>query len=42
MKGTAEIVLGKQRNGPIGSVRLVFNGQYSRFDDYAGPAFDED
>ncbi|GEA62642.1 replicative DNA helicase [Vibrio comitans] len=42
MKGTAEIILGKQRNGPIGSVRLTFQGQYSRFDNYAGPAFDYD
>lgn len=42
MKGTAEIILGKQRNGPIGSVRLTFQGQYSRFDNYAGPAFDDD
>ncbi len=41
-KGTAEIILGKQRNGPIGSVRLTFQGQFSRFDDYAGPAFDYD
>ncbi|PMH42361.1 replicative DNA helicase [Vibrio sp. 10N.286.49.B3] len=41
-KGTAEIILGKQRNGPIGSVRLVFQGQHSRFDNYAGPAFDLD
>jgi replicative DNA helicase len=42
MKGTAEIILGKQRNGPIGSVRLTFQGQYSRFDNYAGPAFDDE
>ncbi|WP_428774976.1 replicative DNA helicase [Vibrio sp.] len=42
MKGTAEIIIGKQRNGPIGSVRLTFQGQYSRFDNYAGPAFDDD
>ncbi|MDK9757465.1 MAG: replicative DNA helicase [Pseudomonadota bacterium] len=41
-KGTAEIILGKQRNGPIGSVRLTFQGQHSRFDNYAGPAFDID
>ncbi|CAM3627735.1 Replicative DNA helicase [Vibrio aerogenes CECT 7868] len=42
MKGTAEIIIGKQRNGPIGSVRLTFQGHFSRFDNYAGPAFDID
>lgn len=42
MKGIAEIILGKQRNGPIGSVRLTFQGQFSRFDNYAGPAFDDE
>ncbi len=41
-KGIAEIILGKQRNGPIGSVSLTFQGQYSRFDNYAGPAFDDE
>ncbi len=41
-KGIAEIIIGKQRNGPIGSVRLTFQGQYSRFDNYAGPAFDDE
>ncbi|MCL1075840.1 replicative DNA helicase [Shewanella dokdonensis] len=41
-KGVAEIIIGKQRNGPIGKVRLTFQGQFSRFDNYAGPQFDED
>jgi len=36
-KGMAEIIIGKQRNGPIGRVPLTFNGQWSRFDNYAGP-----
>lgn len=35
-KGTAEIIVGKQRNGPIGTVRLTFLGQYTKFDNYAG------
>ncbi|SNC58478.1 replicative DNA helicase [Sodalis endosymbiont of Henestaris halophilus] len=39
MKGIAEIILGKQRNGPIGTVRLTFNGSWSRFDNYAGPLY---
>ncbi|QIR15678.1 replicative DNA helicase [Shewanella aestuarii] len=41
-KGTAEIIIGKQRNGPIGRVRLTFQGHWSRFDNYAGPQFEED
>ena len=41
-KGIAEIIIGKQRNGPIGKVRLTFQGQFSRFDNYAGPAVDDD
>lgn len=36
-KGTAEIIIGKQRNGPIGTVRVTFLGQYTKFDNYAGP-----
>ena len=33
--GTAEIIIGKQRNGPIGSIRLAFLGKYTRFEDLA-------
>lgn len=35
-KGTAEVIIGKQRNGPIGTVRVTFLGQYTRFEDFAG------
>ncbi|TNH05588.1 replicative DNA helicase [Testudinibacter sp. TR-2022] len=42
MKNIAEIIIGKQRNGPIGKVRLMFNGRYSRFDNYAGPEYNEE
>ncbi len=36
-KGAAEIIIGKQRNGPIGTVKLTFMGQNTRFENYAGP-----
>jgi replicative DNA helicase len=35
-RGTAEIIIGKQRNGPIGTVRMTFLGEYTRFENYAG------
>ncbi|MBN2702539.1 MAG: replicative DNA helicase, partial [Methylothermaceae bacterium] len=41
-KGTAEIIIGKQRNGPIGTVRLTFLGQYTRFENFAGAADEDD
>ncbi len=34
-KGKAEIIIGKQRNGPIGMVPMVFRGEYTRFEDFA-------
>ncbi|MFN7098314.1 MAG: DnaB-like helicase C-terminal domain-containing protein, partial [Gammaproteobacteria bacterium] len=34
-KGIAEIIIAKQRNGPIGRVRLSFLGHLTRFENYA-------
>ena len=34
-KGLAEIIIGKQRNGPTGSLKLKFFGEYTRFDNLA-------
>jgi replicative DNA helicase len=35
-KGTAEIIIGKHRNGPLDTVRVTFIGQYTRFENHAG------
>ncbi len=37
-KGLAEIIIGKQRNGPTGMVKLRFFGEYTRFDNLARDA----
>lgn len=37
VKGIAEVIIGKQRNGPIGTVRMSFFGEYTRFENYAPP-----
>ena len=34
-KGKAEIIVGKQRNGPIGTVGMTFRGEYTRFENLA-------
>jgi replicative DNA helicase len=42
-KGKAEIIIAKQRNGPIGHLYLTFLGQYTRFENFvADPYADED
>jgi replicative DNA helicase len=40
-KGISEIIIGKQRNGPIGTVRLAFLGEYTRFENLAHGSYQD-
>ncbi|WP_296698615.1 replicative DNA helicase [Thiocapsa sp. UBA6158] len=40
-KGVAEIIIAKQRNGPIGTTRLTFLGKYTKFENYIGNYYGE-
>ena len=41
-KGMAEIIIGKQRNGPIGTLKLTFLGQYTKFENYIDDVYSGD
>jgi replicative DNA helicase len=36
-KGIAEVIIGKHRNGPTGTVKLTFLGEYTKFENFASP-----
>ena len=40
VQGRAEIIIGKQRNGPIDDVTLAFVHRYARFENLALPSFE--
>ena len=41
-KGIAEVIIGKQRNGPVGTTKLTFIGQFTRFENYTSSDFRQD
>ena len=41
-KGVAEIIISKQRNGPIGTTRLTFLGKYTKFENYIDDVYGDE
>ncbi len=39
VKGTADVIIAKQRHGPTGTVKLAFQSEFTRFTDLAEPSF---
>ncbi len=40
-KGVADIIIGKQRNGPVGEFRLTFMGEFTKFENLIAEAYGE-
>lgn len=40
--GIAEIIVGKQRNGPVGTVKLAYRNEFVKFEDLAPDYYDEE
>ncbi|MGI9264996.1 MAG: DnaB-like helicase C-terminal domain-containing protein, partial [Gammaproteobacteria bacterium] len=41
-KGVADIIVAKQRNGPIGDIQLTFLGEYTKFENFAPDAYGDE
>ena len=39
VKGTADVIIAKQRHGPTGTVKFAFQAEFTRFTDLADPSF---